>query len=70
MEEVIVEGLDYEDFVTIKNILINNTSFKYNQKDLVYDYLVHFREPEVVISLDGFGDRGEYVRWGLKEKNG
>ena len=46
----------------------NGSVLKYNQKDLVYDYLVHFREPEVVISLDGFGDRGEYVRWGLKEK--
>ena len=46
----------------------NGSVLKYNQKDLVYDYLVHFREPEVVISLDGFGERGEYVRWGLKEK--
>ena len=46
----------------------NGSVLKYNGKDLVYDYLVYFREPEVTISLDGFGERGEYVRWGLKEK--
>ena len=51
MEEVIVEGLDYEDFVTIKKILINNTSFKYNQKDLLSNNLIILEKIEKIIEV-------------------
>ena len=37
MEEVIVEGLNFEDFVTLKDILLNNTSFNYKQYQLHAD---------------------------------
>ena len=33
MEEVIVEGLDYEDFVALKTILTECTSFTGDQKE-------------------------------------
>tara|TARA_Y100000004_G_C8918606_1_gene414328 strand:- start:298 stop:1404 length:1107 start_codon:yes stop_codon:yes gene_type:complete len=46
----------------------NGSVIKYKEKDLVNDYMVHFKDPYVVMSLDGFGERGEYVRWGLKMK--
>ena len=36
MDEVIVEGLDYEDFVALKTILTECTSFtNHQQKDFV-----------------------------------
>ena len=34
MEEIIVEGLDYEDFKTLKEILCNNTTFKFVDFDI------------------------------------
>lgn len=37
MEEVIVEGLNFEDFVTLKEVLSNNTSFKYSESQLHAD---------------------------------
>ena len=45
----------------------NGSIIKYKGMDLVYDYLIHFKKSSVTISLDGFGIRGEYVRWGLNE---
>ena len=36
MNEVIVEGLDYEDFVALRDILSNNTNFSAQERTL-YD---------------------------------
>ena len=33
MEELIVEGLDYEDFVVIKKVLENNTTFTTEERE-------------------------------------
>ena len=40
MEEIIVEGLDYEDFKTLKEILSNNTLFKFEDTNL-FNYILH-----------------------------
>jgi hypothetical protein len=37
MEEIIVEGLDYEDFVSLKKILTSCTSFTIQQQQLLVD---------------------------------
>jgi hypothetical protein len=37
MEEVIVEGLDYQDFVSLKNILTKCTSFTPDQQQQLVD---------------------------------
>jgi hypothetical protein len=34
MEEIIVEGLNYEDFVDLKEILSNNTNFSAKERNL------------------------------------
>ena len=36
MEEIMVEGLNYEDFVDLKEILSNNTNFSAQERKL-YD---------------------------------
>jgi len=46
----------------------NGSVDKYKGVDIVYDYLVHFNKASVVMSLDNFEKRGEYVRWGLNQK--
>lgn len=41
----------------------------YKGKDLIEDYLVHWGpRAKIAISQDGFGKRGEYIRYGYKDK--
>jgi hypothetical protein len=51
MEEVIVEGLDYEDFVSLKEILSNNTAFKYNEAELYADNTILIEKIEKIIQV-------------------
>lgn len=46
----------------------NGSVEKFKGMDMINDYLVHFDNASVVMSLDNFEKRGEYVRWGLKQK--
>ena len=40
MEEIIVEGLDYEDFEALLKILRNNTNFKSGESELFANNIV------------------------------
>jgi len=51
MEEIIVEGLDYEDFISLKEILSNNTSFKYNEGELYADNTILIEKIEKIIQV-------------------
>jgi hypothetical protein len=51
MEEVIVEGLDYEDFISLKEILSNNTTFKYSESKLYADNIVLIEKIEKIIQV-------------------
>jgi|TARA_Y100000592_G_C5302090_1_gene235997 hypothetical protein len=51
MEEVIVEGLDYEDFVTLKKILKNNTHFKFSDTNLFANNAILIEKIEKIIEV-------------------
>ena len=47
----------------------NGSIGKYNNKDIIDDYLVHWGENcTISVSHDGHGPQGEYVRYGLKQE--
>jgi hypothetical protein len=49
MEEIIVEGLDYEDFKTLKEILSNNTLFKFEDTNLFANNAILIEKIERII---------------------
>ncbi len=49
MEEIIVEGLDYEDFTTLKEILSNNTFFKSTDSNLFANNAILIEKIERII---------------------
>tara|TARA_R110002020_G_scaffold95882_5_gene229759 strand:- start:116 stop:280 length:165 start_codon:yes stop_codon:yes gene_type:complete len=51
MEEVIVEGLDYEDFITIKHLLTNNTVFKQSEIELLSNSSIVLEKIEKIIQV-------------------
>jgi len=51
MEEVIVEGLDYEDFVALKTILTECTSFTGDQKEYFVNNTVLLEKIEKIIQV-------------------
>ncbi len=51
MEEVIVEGLDYEDFVSLKDILTKCTSFSAKQGQQLADNLVILDKIERILQV-------------------
>tara|TARA_R100000742_G_C4165980_1_gene5902 strand:+ start:166 stop:333 length:168 start_codon:yes stop_codon:yes gene_type:complete len=51
MEEVIVEGLDFEDFVTLKQILANNTSFRYGESQLHADTSILIEKIDKILQV-------------------
>ena len=51
MEEVIVEGLDYEDFVALKAILTECTSFTGEQKECFVNNTVLLEKIEKIIRV-------------------
>jgi len=51
MEEVIVEGLDYEDFKTLKEILCNNTTFKFSDSSLFANNIILIEKIEKIIQV-------------------
>jgi len=51
MEEVIVEGLDFEDFVSLKQILTNCTSFTAQQEQLLADNSILIQKINKIIHV-------------------
>jgi|TARA_R100000152_G_C6750749_1_gene174407 hypothetical protein len=51
MEEVIVEGLDYEDFVSLKSILTNCTSFTSEQQQLLVDNTIIVEKIDKILQV-------------------
>jgi hypothetical protein len=51
MEEVIVEGLDYEDFIALKTILTECTSYTGNQKKEFVNSTVLLEKIEKIIQV-------------------
>ena len=51
MEEVIVEGLDYEDFVSLKTILTKCTSFTPEQKQQLVDNCILIKKVDKIIQI-------------------
>jgi|TARA_R110002012_G_scaffold151454_3_gene311385 hypothetical protein len=51
MEEVIVEGLDYEDFVSLKTILTKCTSFNVDEGQLLADNTIIVEKIEKIIQV-------------------
>tara|TARA_R110002050_G_scaffold48201_1_gene111978 strand:+ start:57 stop:221 length:165 start_codon:yes stop_codon:yes gene_type:complete len=51
MEEVIVEGLDYEDFVALKAILTKCTAFTGDQKEEFVNSTVLLEKIEKIIQV-------------------
>jgi hypothetical protein len=51
MEEIIVEGLDYEDFKSLKTILLENTYFKQNNAQLLADNNILIQKIEKIIQV-------------------
>jgi|TARA_R100001594_G_scaffold48838_2_gene81731 hypothetical protein len=51
MEEVIVEGLDYEDFIVLKEILSNKTSFKAQDQELYTNNLIILEKIEKILQV-------------------
>mgnify|MGYP003147411688 FL=1 len=50
-EEVIVEGLDYQDFVILKSILKSHTSFKVDQTAEIEQTKVLLNKIEEIIQV-------------------
>ncbi len=51
MEEIIVEGLDYEDFKSLKAILSKNTYFKHQNAELFADNNILIQKIEKIIQV-------------------
>jgi len=51
MEEVIVEGLDYEDFVSLRTILTECTVFNTNQGQHLADNTVLIEKIEKILQV-------------------
>ena len=51
MNEVIVEGLDYEDFVTLKSILSNNTVFSAQERNLYENNHILIAKVEKILEV-------------------
>ena len=51
MEEIIVEGLDYEDFQALLKILNNNTIFKSSEKELFANNIVLINKVEKILEV-------------------
>tara|TARA_R100000005_G_C4956311_1_gene174715 strand:- start:931 stop:1095 length:165 start_codon:yes stop_codon:yes gene_type:complete len=51
MEEIIVEGLDYEDFQALLNILKNNTNFKSSDKEFFASSIVLIDKIEKILDV-------------------
>ena len=51
MEEVIVEGLDYEDFASLKEILTKCTSFTPEQKQHLADNCILIEKIDKIIQV-------------------
>tara|TARA_R100001082_G_scaffold107289_1_gene81002 strand:- start:625 stop:792 length:168 start_codon:yes stop_codon:yes gene_type:complete len=51
MEEVIVEGLDYEDFVVLKEILTKCTFFTYDQQQQLVDNSIIVEKIDKIIQV-------------------
>jgi hypothetical protein len=51
MEEVIVEGLDYEDFKSLKTILSEHTYFKHGNNQLFADNNILIQKIEKIIQV-------------------
>ena len=49
MEEIIVEGLDYDDFTTLKKILSNYTLFKFEDSNLFANNAILIEKIERII---------------------
>ena len=50
-EEVIVEGLDYQDFVILKNILTTHTSFSVDQSAEIEETKILLSKIEEIIQV-------------------
>jgi hypothetical protein len=51
MEEVIVEGFDYEDFVALKSILTNNTTFTSSEQEKFANSQALIEKAEKIIQI-------------------
>jgi len=51
MEEVIVEGLDYEDFVSLRTILTECAIFKANQGQQLADSTILIEKIEKILQV-------------------
>jgi len=51
MEEVIIEGFDYEDFVALRSILTNNTTFTSSEQKQFANSQALIEKAEKIIQL-------------------
>ena len=51
MDEVILEGLDYEDFVSLKAILVKCTSFNADQGQQLSDNIIILDKIEKILQV-------------------
>lgn len=51
MDEVIVEGFDYEDFVTLKRVLENNTVFTTSDEKDYINTLTLIKKADKIIEV-------------------
>jgi|TARA_R100001163_G_C5064418_1_gene202020 hypothetical protein len=51
MDEVIVEGLDYEDFKALRDILKDNTIFKFSETELFANNIILIEKIEKIIEV-------------------
>ena len=51
MEELIVEGLDYEDFVALKRVLQRNTTFTTQEKEDYTNTLILIEKVNKIIEV-------------------
>jgi len=69
LEELLKRGLHKKIYIWSHT---NGSITKgYKGVDIVNDYLVHWGHhnmAKVIMSSDGYGQRGEYIRWGYKDK--
>ena len=67
LEEMIKRGLHKK--IRLWSHTNGSVPHTYKGKDIVLDYLAHWgNKAKIIMSNDGFGPRGEYVRWGYKDK--
>jgi hypothetical protein len=69
LEELLKRGLNKKIFIWSHTN--GSVTRGYKGVDIVNDYLVHWAHhgmAKVIMSSDGYGDRGEYIRYGYKDK--